>query len=116
MKQEIKVDNELIAYCGLYCGACRKYLNDKCPGCRLNEKATWCKIRTCCIEQHYHTCAKCRMNAHDCRKFNNIFSKLFALIFKSDREACLNRINEIGEDKYSKEMAEKNIMTIKRNR
>ena len=114
MKQEIKVDKELIAYCGLYCGACGKYMNDKCPGCRQNEKAKWCKIRTCCVDNCYHTCAECKMNPHECKKFNNFFSKLFALIFKSDREACLRRINEIGEDDYAREMEEKKIMTIKK--
>lgn len=27
--QDIKVDAELVAYCGLYCGACRSYLKGK---------------------------------------------------------------------------------------
>jgi len=114
MKEEVKVNQELIAYCGLYCGACGKYQSGKCPGCRLNEKATWCKIRVCCTDNGYHTCAECTKNPHDCKKFNNFFSKLFALIFKSDREACLRRINEIGEVDYAREMAEKKIMTIKK--
>ena len=33
--KNIKADKAMIAVCGLYCGACRKYLMDKCPGCRL---------------------------------------------------------------------------------
>ena len=37
-------DNKNIAACGLYCGACRKFLAEKCPGCKPNKKATWCKI------------------------------------------------------------------------
>ena len=45
--KNIESDKELIAACGLYCGACRKYLAERCPGCRLNEKAAWCKIRSC---------------------------------------------------------------------
>lgn len=105
---------ELIAYCGLYCGSCRKYINGKCPGCRQNEKATWCKIRTCCIGNTFQTCAECKMNPHDCKKFNNFFSKFFALIFKSDREACISRIKEVGEEKYADEMAKQKIMTIKK--
>ena len=32
---------EKIAFCGLYCGACRQYLKEKCPGCRKNEKAKY---------------------------------------------------------------------------
>ena len=54
------------------------------------------------------------MNPHDCKKFNNFFSKFFSIVFKSDREACLRRINELGKEGYAQEMAEKRIMTIKR--
>lgn len=110
----IKIDKDLIAYCGLYCGSCKKFISGKCPGCNKNEKATWCNIRTCCIENNYLTCAQCNMNPHECKKFNNFFSKLFGLLFKSDREACLRRIKEIGAENYAKEMALKGIMTIKR--
>ena len=113
-KKEINVDRELIAYCGLYCGACGKYIKGKCPGCRQNEKAQWCKIRTCCMDNGFQTCAECKMNPHECKKFNNFFSKLFAMIFKSDREACIRRINEIGMDEYAKEMASKRKMTMKK--
>ena len=114
MEKEIKIDKELIAYCGLYCGSCKKFLNGKCPGCRKNDKFSWCKIRMCGIENNYHTCAACGMNPHECKKFNNFMSKFFALFFNSDREACINRIKEIGEEAYSKEMAEKRIMTLKK--
>ena len=41
--KEIVADTNLIGYCGLYCGACKRYLKDKCPGCHKNEKAAWCK-------------------------------------------------------------------------
>lgn len=116
MEKEIMVDRELIAYCGLYCGACGKYMNGKCPGCRKNEKAKWCKIRVCCMDNGNHTCAQCNMNPHDCKKFNNIFSKFFAFVFKSDREACLRRINEIGEEEYAKDMAVKRIMTLRKGK
>lgn len=114
MEKEIAVDQKLIAYCGLYCGSCRKYIAGKCPGCRKNEKAKWCKVRTCCMDNGYHSCAECNMNPHDCKKFNNFFSKFFSIVFKSDREACLRRIKELGKEGYAQEMAEKRIMTIKR--
>jgi len=58
MNKEVKIDNELIAYCGLYCGSCSKFMNDKCPGCRKNKKAAWCKIRTCCSDNNDHTCQR----------------------------------------------------------
>jgi hypothetical protein len=38
MKQII-ADKNLVAYCGLYCGACNKYLDGKCPGCQKNKKS-----------------------------------------------------------------------------
>lgn len=114
MNNEIVVDKELIAYCGLYCGACRKFLMGKCQGCRKNEKATWCKTRKCNMEKGYHCCADCGINVAECSKFDNFFSKLFGLIFRSDRKACIYRIKEIGKEEYAKEMGEKKEMTIKR--
>jgi len=114
MINEIRADQELIAYCGLYCGACRKYLNGKCSGCRLNDKATWCKIRKCNMEKGFHTCADCNMDVADCGKYSNFISKVFGLIFRSDRKACVYRIKMIGEEAYVKEMSAKRSMTIKK--
>jgi len=114
--KEICADRDLIAYCGLYCGACKKYLKEKCPGCKKIVKAVWCKIRTCCIENSYTSCADCQIvkDLKDCKKFNNVVSKLFALVFRSDRFACIALINKKGNEEYVKEMADKGIMTIKR--
>ncbi|MFC1693873.1 DUF3795 domain-containing protein [Candidatus Latescibacterota bacterium] len=114
--KEICVNSEAIAFCGLYCGACRSYLKGKCPGCTENEKASWCKARKCCIEHSYRSCADCLIvdNPGDCKKLNNFIAKLFALVFRSDRMACLASIKEKGYDDYAREMAEKGIMTIKR--
>ena len=74
--KNIVADTDLIAYCGLYCGACRKYLREKCPGCHENEKATWCKIRSCCDEHDYLSCADCQEfeNILECKKFNNLIA------------------------------------------
>ena len=36
--KEIKENVGLVAYCGLYCGACKAYLKEKCSGCLNNEK------------------------------------------------------------------------------
>jgi len=51
--REIVKDKEMVAYCGLYCGACPQYLKEKCEGCMKNVKATWCKIRKCCIKNNF---------------------------------------------------------------
>ena len=57
--RSIVSDHGLVAYCGLYCGACGRYLKDKCPGCHENQKAGWCKVRVCCVDNHYASCADC---------------------------------------------------------
>lgn len=114
MDQQIEVNKDLIAFCGLYCGACRKFLKGNCPGCRKNEKAGWCKIRTCCMENEFHSCANCSIDVAQCKKFSNFISKVFALVFKSDRKACIERITEIGSENYAKEMADKKCQTIKK--
>ena len=109
-------DKNLVAYCGLYCGACQRYINKKCIGCRANAKLTWCKIRTCCIDNKYFSCADCKNVSEPmaCKKFNNIFSKFFAIVFKSDRNACIARIKEIGPEKFAEEMADKKNVSIKK--
>jgi hypothetical protein len=113
--KEIVANKELIAFCGLYCGACGKYLNEKCPGCRKNEKATWCLQRKCCIGAGYASCADCtKMKIEECSGFTSFIAKFFSLIFRSDRKACISRIKAVGYDACANEMAEKKVMTIKK--
>ena len=114
--REIIADKNLIAFCGLYCGSCSRYLKENCPGCINNEKASWCKTRTCCLENSYKSCADCGefSNALDCKKFNNSVSKIFGFIFRSDRPACISFIKEKGYNNFAAEMAEKKRMSIKR--
>lgn len=113
MKQIIS-DTRLIARCGLYCGACRKYLQEKCPGCGLNEKASWCGIRKCTQEKGISTCAECGMEVGDCKTYSNFMAKLFAFLFKSDRPACIRFIKEHGEQAFADEMTKRKCQTIKR--
>jgi hypothetical protein len=115
MKQVIE-DKNLIAYCGLYCGACSRYLSEKCPGCQKNEKASWCKLRKCCIENGYKSCADCQKfsDVNGCKKFNNVFSKIFAVLFKSNRKGCIEKIRQIGYDNYAWEMAQNKMRTVKK--
>ena len=113
---EIVVDPKLVAYCGLYCGACRSYRSGRCPGCHEKVKASWCKIRSCCQENHFATCADCRdfPDPNDCRKFNNLFAKLFALVLRSDRAACIQQIRRLGVDGHAADMAAHQRQTIRR--
>lgn len=111
----ITVDKSLIAFCGLYCGACRSFLSGKCPGCAENNKATWCRIRTCCNENNYSSCADCtKIELTDCRKYNTVISRIIGLILNSDRAACISRIKETGYESFAIEMADNKRQTIKR--
>lgn len=113
--KEIVADKKMVAFCGLYCGACRSYLSGKCPGCAGNAKASWCKIRQCCIENNYLSCADCtQVKVEDCRKYNNFVSKVIGFVLNSDRKACIDRIAEIGYDSFASEMASKGMQTMKR--
>jgi len=111
----IVADKNLIAYCGLYCGACRSYLKGSCPGCKENVKASWCKIRQCCQEENLASCADCTsVKLEECKKYNTFISKVIGVILNSDRAACIHRIGEIGYDGFSMEMAENKRQTIRR--
>lgn len=114
--REIKADSKLIAKCGLYCGACRKYLAEKCPGCAENEKAGWCGIRKCTKEKGIASCAGCNdfTDVNCCKKFNNFISKIFGVVFRSDRKACIDAIRAKGYENYAKNMADSKRQSIKR--
>lgn len=111
----IQPDSIHVAACGLYCGACRKFRNKKCPGCAENQAARWCKIRQCCIDNGYKSCADCTiMPLEDCKKFNNFVGKLFSILFRSDRPACIRCIRLIGYDRFAENMQQTNRQTIRK--
>jgi hypothetical protein len=112
----IVADTELVAYCGLYCGACRSYLKGRCPGCHGNDKATWCKVRSCCRELQYTSCASCTefTDPRACRKYNNLIAKLFGLVFNSDRAACIDQIRTLGMAAHAERMAASGRQSIRR--
>ena len=114
--REIQIDQQLVARCGLYCGACRSYLSGKCKGCADNVKATWCAIRTCCGERQIATCAECIdfPDPRECKKFSNLMARLFGLVFRSDRGACIDQIKELGLDGHAAAMAAAGRQSIKR--
>jgi hypothetical protein len=113
---DVTVDPNLVAYCGLYCGACRSYLKGRCPGCHANTKATWCKIRTCCTEHAYASCADCKehADARDCAHFKHPIARVMSLFFNSNRPAGVRKIRELGVEGFAAYMAERNIMTLPR--
>lgn len=114
--EDIRIDPNLIARCGLYCGACGKFKKGSCPGCRENTKASWCKVRSCCNDSGYSSCADCAnpRDPSDCRKFNNVIANLFGLVFNSNRNACITKIRELGPEKYAAYMAAHRLVSLPR--
>jgi Protein of unknown function (DUF3795) len=114
--KEIVSDSERVAFCGLYCGACGRYLRGKCQGCRDNNSAGWCKVRTCNLNHGYSSCAECKdfPDPNDCKLFNNFVSRLFALVFRSDRAGCIAQIRELGIQGHADRMAESRRHSLKR--
>lgn len=114
--KEIVSSPDLVAYCGLYCGACGSYLRGRCPGCHENAKASWCAVRSCCMQNEYASCADCKefSDPNECKKFNNFISKVFGFIFRSDRAACIRQIATLGIQGHADDMAMHKRQTIKR--
>ena len=112
----VKADPQLVARCGLYCGACRAYRAGRCRGCAENAKASWCKVRSCCSDHGHATCADCAQfaDARACRKFNGWIPQLIGLVLRSDRPACIDRIRAVGCDAFAAEMAARGQQTIRR--
>lgn len=109
------MENYNVAYCGLYCGACKSLKKGKCPGCYGNEKATWCEIRKCCRENGYATCVDCKiMPLKDCKKYNNLFAKVIGFVTRTDRSKCIERIKETGCECFALEMNKKDQMSMKK--
>ncbi len=107
---------ELVARCGLYCGACGRYLKGRCPGCRENAKAGWCKVRSCCAEHSYASCADCteHLDPAGCARFDNFIARLFGLVFNSNRRACVLKIRELGPQGYAAFMAAERRQSLPR--
>ena len=116
MEKIISNDVKQISFCGLYCGACNKFINGKCPGCAENAKASWCKVRSCNLDHNYKSCADCTQfsDTKDCKTHNNFISKAFGVIFGSDRAAGIALIKEKGYQSFADYMANNKLRAIKR--
>lgn len=112
----VVTDSSAIAFCGLYCGACKRYLRDACPGCQKNDRASWCKVRSCCIVHGYRSCADCTELADiaGCTKLHNFVAKVFGIVFNSNRDACLAMIKEKGYDGFAEHMASRKLQALPR--
>lgn len=113
---EVLANPHLVAACGLYCGACGAYRRGRCPGCRGNEKATWCQVRTCCRTAGIDTCAQCATisDPAECGKYSNPIARLFGWLFRSDRRACILQIRQQGLAGHAEMMAAQGRHSIRR--
>ena len=103
-----------IAPCGLYCGNCGKFKNQKCPSCPSFEEGqapNWCKIRPCTYEKGYKTCAECT-DWRDCKIRDNFMSKVYGFIFRSNRNKMLSFIEENGLEEYAELMKNSGSMRL----
>jgi hypothetical protein len=117
--KEITIDKNLVSCCWLYCGACDKFLNDKCSGCKnLDETPFWCTIRDCCLTKGYENCADCKdhPNVMACKKYNGFVMRTLVYLCGSDRLLATNMIKEKGIEGFAKHMAENKIQRIARRK
>jgi hypothetical protein len=96
----------IVARCGLACSNCGAYRHGKCAGCH-SEKPMFsrCPVKACAIEKACTTCADCTAfpDLRACPKLNSFLSRLFGLIFRSDRIGNLYRIRQIGLEAFKTE-------------
>jgi len=118
--KEIKRDENLIAHCGLYCGACPSFMSGKCDGCRGDSAKSavvykQCKVKPCCVGNGFFTCADCTIYAstRECKKYNALFPKIASLIEGSDRSQAIEMIKTKGRTELMTFMADRNWVTIK---
>ncbi len=103
---EGKHSDFIVAYCGLACTNCGMYIKGRCAGCHSDRPMNRnCKMKACAMERGYTTCADCTAfsNLKDCRKLNNLVANFFGFIFRTDRIGNLNRIREVGLDRFIEE-------------
>jgi hypothetical protein len=114
------MSNELIAYCGLYCGACsfkvafeennpehlmrmpakydylKKAPLEGCPGCRLENRCGECAIRDCAIEKNLEYCGLCSdFPCEKLQKFNND-----GIPHHAESIGNLNLLKQIGTERW----------------
>ena len=114
----VVMDPRLVAACGLYCGACHSYLNGKCPGCRDRGKTLLCQVRSCCREQDLPSCGDCTEfgDPSECRKFDNLITRMFGAVRNSDRVESIRKIQDVGHRVYAMQMARTGRLAIPRKR
>ena len=96
-------DEMILAYCGLVCNDCGAFKKQKCEGCHSERPLNkGCKVKPCAVDKGIITCADCDEfeDLAKCKKLNNFISKIFKLIFKTDRLGNLQRIRQNGLEQF----------------
>ena len=79
----MELNENLVSYCGLYCGACTAYQKGTCEGCKgdspncgIGYRA--CKVKPCCAKNGYSTCAECKIcsSVNTCMDYNPLFMRV----------------------------------------
>ena len=118
--KNVIIETNLTSYCGFYCGACPKYIKKQCFGCKGDSPQCAvgyksCKVRPCCLENAYSSCAECKKydSVKDCRIYNPLMIRFGQFITRTNRRKGIEMIKEIGEDEFVSFMSAKNWVTIK---
>ena len=111
-EQEISLG--VIACCGLYCSNCRKFKQAKCPGCLKYEKATWCRIRSCCMEKNIADCSQCEdfIFPKDCEKYTNFISRTIEFFTSTDKSLCIDYLRKNPHVTFAKFMDQKGWISM----
>jgi hypothetical protein len=109
----MQTGNELIvAYCGLVCTDCGAYKRQKCKGC-FGDKPMFhnCPVKRCAGERRYTTCADCVEfdDLKKCGKLNNFISKIFGFVFRKNRIGNLDRIREVGLERFREKESKESL-------
>ena len=70
----MKMDRNMIAYCGAYCGVCEWKDKIGCKGCKANAGTMFwgeCDKACCCIEKGFAHCGECP--DLPCQKLQELF-------------------------------------------
>ena len=111
-------DINFISHCGLYCGACPKYIEGQCKGCKgaQSKYLKHCKVYPCTIENDYHSCAECTIidNVKNCKKFNRWNIRLGEFLTGTSRAKGIKMIKEQGKNAFIEFMILNQFVSVKK--
>lgn len=95
--------NQLFSLCGLNCGLCTMRLGGHCGGCGNGNQS--CKIARCSLE-HGGVEYCCECPHYPCEKYEK-FDEYDSFITHRNRNSDMEKLRNIGADRYNSEQAEK---------